>query len=188
MPNITIPALTPATLNAAQASVGLITGVGGQTGGYTASTFWAIATGNDLGAFSASQIPTEKFDIDPDGTSTEVTTDASFWAGRTWAEFGPGDVKAMAKFESTWRADAPFFPPNLLINYLYAWLFYYVNPLLLDVPAAFGTMRNCAIFAALMKKNTLSTDRKSGITKWSVELQVSGPILYRADDGSARGF
>ncbi len=188
MPSITVPALTPATINAAQASVGLIIGVNSQSGGYTASTFWATATGNDLSAFSALQIPTEKFDIDPDGTVTEVTTDSSFWAGRTWAEFAPGDVKFMAKFESSWRADAPFFPPNLLINYLYGWLFYYVNPLLLTPPAEFRVMRNCAIFAGILKKNTLSTDRKSGVTKWSVELQGSGPLLYRDDSGTALGF
>ncbi len=182
------PALTPAAINAAYASVGLIIGTGGQSGGYTASTFFQKVIGNDLSIFSAVQVPTEKANIDLDATVTETTTDSSFYGTRTWAEYAPGDIKGTAKWESQWRADMPFFPPALTVGSLYGFIFYLQNPVTLPVPAYFGIMRNCAVFSAILKKNPMDTDRKSGITKWNVDLQVSGPVIYRDDTGTITGF
>lgn len=128
-----------------------------------------------------------KCDVEVDGQQTDITTDATYWAGRTWKEYAAGDISGTFKWESEWRAEMPIYPPQLIVNAIYGFIAYMQNPLHLPDPTnnpawngvlPLGVLLNCYAFAAMVKKSGCATDKKSGITAWKPDLAVTGPIVY----------
>ena len=176
------PNVTQATLPASFFCIAV-----NMTPNLNSTSLYPTASGNfaapTLPSMTAVEIPCEKNHLELTGAKTDSTTSASYYNGRIWKEHSPGDISATFKWETNVRANEPFDPPQLIVGAMYIFFGYMVDPRKISffnggTNQTLGSLYNCYVFAALVDKNPMETDRKSGITSWKPETMVTGPIFY----------